>query len=189
MNGTCTVCAKPFLQLNSMQRVCGIRCATKVPVLARRAVKAARKLEIAQDRAKREALKTRSEWVKEAQAAFNAYIRARDAHLPCISCGRFHGGSWDAGHYRSSGSCPELRFDEANCHRQCVPCNQHLHGNLIAYRSNLIARIGLAEVERLERQNPIKKHTVDDLRGIRDRYRQRAKEMKTQQGDLLGAAA
>lgn len=36
-----------------------------------------------------------------AQKAFNAYIRARDAALPCISCGEtnppdLHGGQWTA---------------------------------------------------------------------------------------------
>ena len=36
----------------------------------------------------------------QAQQAFNAYIRARDADLPCISCGEtnppdLHGGQWD----------------------------------------------------------------------------------------------
>ena len=174
----CTVCTKPFLRLNSMQVVCGVSCARRVPVMARKAKADAARAERAADKAKREALKPRSKWLQEAQAAFNAFVRLRDAGLPCISCGRFHNGSWDAGHYRSSGSCPELRFDEANCHRQCVPCNQHLHGNLSPYRAHPIARVGLAVVERLEGPNPPRRYTADDLREIRDRYRAKARALK-----------
>jgi hypothetical protein len=40
------------------------------------------------------------------------------------------------------------------------------------YRAELIRRVGLAEVERLEGPHPPRKYTVDDLREIRDTYRQ-----------------
>ncbi len=64
----------------------------------------------------------------EAQKAFNAYIRARDAALPCISCGEtnppdLHGGQWDCGHFKTVGAYPELRFEERNAHKQCKSCN------------------------------------------------------------------
>ena len=32
--------------------------------------------------------KTRSQWLSEAQSAFNRYVRWRDRHEPCISCGK-----------------------------------------------------------------------------------------------------
>ena len=48
-------------------------------------------------------LKSRSEWLKEAQAVFNKFIRLRDKDQPCISCGRYHQGQYHAGHYRSVG--------------------------------------------------------------------------------------
>ncbi len=64
----------------------------------------------------------------QAQKAFNAYIRARDAGLPCISCGEtnppdLHGGQWDCGHFKTVGAYPELRFEERNAHKQCKSCN------------------------------------------------------------------
>jgi hypothetical protein len=64
----------------------------------------------------------------QAQQAFNAYIRARDADLPCISCGEtnppdLHGGQWDCGHFKTVGANPELRFEERNAHKQCKSCN------------------------------------------------------------------
>lgn len=177
----CRVCTKPFMRMNTMQAVCGIRCSAKVGKLKRQAEKAA-------DRAKRERLKSRGQWLKEAQAAVNTYVRLRDAKLPCVSCGRHHDGQWHAGHYLTTGARPELRFDLANIHKQCQPCNTHLHGNLVLYRAELIRRIGLAEVERLEGPQEPKKYTADDLRGIRDHYRLASRELKAK-ADLLGAAA
>ena len=101
-----------------------------MPVIARK-----------EDRAKREKLKSRAQWLKEAQQAFNAWIRLRDADKPCISCGRHHEGQWYAGHYLSTGARPELRFEPLNVHKQCSACNTHLSGNLVLYRAELVRRI------------------------------------------------
>ena len=169
-DATCSVCAKPFRRQNSLAIVCSLRCARQVPVRARKAEKA-------QDKARREALKSRSDWLREAQSAFNTWIRQRDASLPCVSCGRHHDGQWHAGHYLSTGARPELRFDETNCHKQCQPCNTHLHGNLVLYRAELIRRVGLAEVERLEGPHAPRKYSADDLRGIRDTYRAKVRSL------------
>ena len=38
-------------------------------------------------RKRKEKLKTRSDYVKEAQKAVNNYVRKRDEHKVCISCG------------------------------------------------------------------------------------------------------
>ena len=56
----------------------------------------------------------KSHRAKVAQQAFNAYIRFRDSNDPCISCQRHHTGQYHAGHYRSVGAHPELRFEELN---------------------------------------------------------------------------
>ncbi|MBW5405927.1 recombination protein NinG, partial [Morganella morganii] len=68
-------------------------------------------------------VKPTSYFAKQAQTAFNAYIRERDKDLPCISCGRHHTGQYHAGHYRTTKAMPELRFDEDNVHKQCSACN------------------------------------------------------------------
>jgi hypothetical protein len=163
MTTACRVCDKPFEPSMPLQAVCGLTCARKVPQIARKAAKA-------QDKARREAIKPRSKWLAEAQQAFNAWIRARDAGKGCISCGT-HTGKANAGHYLSVGARPELRFTETNAALQCERCNTYLHGNLIAYRIALIERIGLAEVERLEGPHPSAKWSVEQLRAIRDDYR------------------
>ena len=115
--------------------------------------------------------------------AFNAYIRARDqaAGHDCISSGRpldWSGNAVDAGHYRSTGAAPHLRFNEDNCHAQSKRENQYLAGNAIDYRIGLIDRIGLARVEALEADNEIRKWNREELIAIRDEYRAKAKQLK-----------
>jgi len=166
-------CGLAFPAVRPMQAACSPLCAQRMAELKRQ--KAERKA----DAEKRDRLKPRAQWLNEAQWAFNKYIRLRDAKEPCVSCLRHHTGSYDAGHYRSVGSSPALRFDEANVHKQCVPCNQHLHGNTIPYRAELIRRRGIAEVERIEGPHDPKKYTVDELKAIRDLYRQKANELQS----------
>jgi hypothetical protein len=165
----CAICQKPFRRINTMQAVCGIRCAAKVAPRARKEAAAAIK-------SRREAIKPRSRWLQEAQTAFNAYIRKQDEFRGCISCGT-NNGKMNAGHYLSVGARPELRFEEDNVHKQCERCNTYLHGNLLRYRAGLIGRIGVERVEWLEGPHPAKKYTVDDLRAIRDDYRAKLKEL------------
>jgi hypothetical protein len=162
------------------QKVCG-------PVCAGRKVRADRKEKVAQDRkqtrARRESLKTIHDRIREAQTAFNAYIRARDNGQPCICCGRplgdgDIGGRFDAGHYRSTGSASHLRFTEWNCWGQRKSCNRYGAGRAVDYRVGLIARIGVAGVEALEADNTPHKWTHEELIEIRQRYRAKLKELE-----------
>ena len=142
--------------------------------------RAAAKVERASIRARQEAIKTIPVLIKEAQVAFNAYIRARDADKPCICCGLplgagEVGGAYDCGHYRSTGSAPHLRFDERNAHAQRKVCNRWGAGRAVDYRIGLVARIGLEAVEALESDNAPKKWTREELISIRDEYRKKLK--------------
>jgi hypothetical protein len=123
-------------------------------------------------------VKRRGDYLREAQAAFNAYIRLRDYQDPCICCDRHHQGQYHAGHYISVGSRPNLRFDEMNVHKQSAPCNNHLSGNQAEYRKRLIKKIGEAEVLRLESDHEPKHYTIDDLKEIKAKYTAMAKELK-----------
>ena len=151
---------------------------------AEKQARAAAKVERAETRRRKEAIKTIPKLKKEAEREFNAFIRARDADQPCISCGApppdlsgLHAGR-DAGHYRSVGSAAHLRYHEDNVHAQCVHCNQHGAGRAVEYRIGLIARIGEARVVALETNNTVRKWTHDELRAIRDTYKAKLKEMK-----------
>lgn len=141
------------------------------------------KAERKKDRERKEKLKTRSDYMKEAQIAFNAYIRERDKHKPCICCGKVLpldavGGGFDCGHYRSVGSAPHLRFDERNAHGQLKQCNRYGSGRAVDYRIGLIKRIGVAVVMAIEADNEPKHYTIEDLKGIRDHFRAKLKELK-----------
>lgn len=178
---TCRVCKAKFTPHRQMQRVCSPKCALEGARTARERI--ARQKSIQHTREARERLKTRSTWIREAQAAFNAYIRERDAGLSCICCGRYgtghtRGGEWDAGHYRSRGSAPHLRFDPRNCHAQLKQCNRYGSGNVVGYRKGLIERIGLEALEALEADQVSRKWSVDELRAIRDDYRARLKALR-----------
>ena len=145
--------------------------------------RAAAKVERAETRRRKEAIKTIPVLIAEADKAFAAYIRERDrqAWYPCISSGRpleWSGNAVDAGHYRSRGAASHLRYHEDNCHAQSKHENRYLAGNALEYRARLIERIGLARVEALEADNRAHKWTADELRGIRDRYRAKLKELK-----------
>lgn len=140
------------------------------------------KSSLAEIRERKEKLKTRGDYVKDAQTAFNAYVRYRDRFKPCISCGKFtaddnFGGNWDAGHYRSTGSAPHLRFGGLiaciNCWRQCVHCNRYLSGSSADYRINLIRRIGQDLVDRIESDNTERKWSIEQLQRITAIYRKR----------------
>jgi len=134
------------------------------------------------DRVKRESLKTRSAWLKDAQTQFNRYIRLRDEKEPCISCGQSSGAKINAGHYLSTGARPELRFEPLNCHKQCEKCNSWLSGNAVMYRKRLIDKIGIEKVEWLEGPHDPKKYTIDELKEIKRVYTEKAKEITRRSG-------
>lgn len=176
----CKVCKRQFEKFRPTQIVCGPECSIKhTQALKDKKGRVEAKQVRAIDKKRREALKSRSAWLKDAQVAFNAFIRVRDADEPCISCGRYHDGAFDAGHYRSVGAMPGLRFNELNCHKQCVPCNQHKAGNIVEYRLRLIKKIGIEAVDSLEKDWPPAKLTIDDIKGIRDEYRAKLKELES----------
>lgn len=174
----CRVCGGTFTPFSSTATVCGLGCALKLNRKVRAEAIANEKADRAKRRKRLDELRPLSYWVKQAQEAFNAWIRARDELRPCVSCGRHHQGKWNAGHYLSTGARPELRFDENNVHKQCEPCNTSLGGNLILYRLELIRRICQAEVDRLEGPHEPKRYRADDLKAIRDDYRARLKAMQ-----------
>lgn len=184
-NRKCRWCGAEFEKQRPMQVVCSPRCgiaygAQKKAQKAQKAIAAARKLQREVLKIRRRNLETKPQLIKKAQTAFNAFIRERDKNKPCISCGiplpnRPNG--YDAGHYRSVGSAPNLRFEELNCHGQCKHCNNWLSGNHVNYRIRLIERIGLAAVEALESDNEPRPYTREELRGLEKLYKDKRKAL------------
>jgi hypothetical protein len=95
------------------------------------------------------------ELVKKLDRVFSVYIRLKESDgkgfCTCITCGKMH-------HYKGIHNGHFIprdrkatRFNEMNCHPQCVYCNYHKHGQPDIYRSRLIEMYGKEEVEKLER--------------------------------------
>ena len=179
----CKVCKSEYTKVRPMQSVCSLECAkVQGAKQADSQARAQAKQERAKLKERKEAVLTRSDWIKRAQKAFNAFIRARDKGKPCICCGKplatdAVGGGFDAGHYRSVGSAPHLRFDETNCHGQTKQCNRYGAGRAVDYRIGLIARIGLQAVELIESDQCERKYTIEGLKSIEAHYKLKAKEL------------
>ena len=195
-------CRKKFKPVRPFQKGCCMDCDYEIAmaaVMKKREQAAAKAKRDAVEKAKQKRrdlrerkaqLKSRNDWVKEAQAEFNKFIRLRDASEPCISCGEvnppmLHGGQWDCGHYLSVGSHPELRFEELNAYKQCKSCNggagRYAGKNRTVsqkYRENLIQKIGLTKVEWLEGPHNAKHYTIDDLKEITARYKAKCKQLQ-----------
>lgn len=180
----CKVCREKFTPSRPMQAVCSPACAIeKVKKDAGKKASEAGREESRKDKAKRESLKTYGDYIKEAQNAFNRYVRLRDIGRGCISCGTVLtssgvGGGYDAGHYRSRGSSPHLRFHEDNCHGQCKQCNRYGSGNITDYRIGLLQRIGAERLDALEADQTVQKWTKDDLIAIKKIYQAKAKALE-----------
>lgn len=177
-------CRKPYVVARIGQKVCGYVCGLAIKdVNLDKARKAKEAVERQAHRQAKEKLKSRGAHMQECQKAFNEFIRWRDrlAGYCCISSGRmldWSGNAVDAGHYRSVGSAPHLRFDERNCHAQGKMDNRFLSGNAVDYRIGLIDRIGLEAVESLEADQSTRKYTIEDLKEIKAEYRAKVRELK-----------
>ncbi|MBL3062295.1 hypothetical protein ELO35_16850, partial [Klebsiella pneumoniae] len=183
----CAHCREWFHPAREGQVVCSFECASEIgkkqTAKAREAAKARavkRQREFEKEgrqrrRAKRESFKTKAQWDKEAQSAFNRYIRIRDEGKPCVSCGNpligksnyLTGSAIDASHYRSRGAASHLKFNVFNVHSACTRCNRQLSGNAVEYRIHLIERIGLDRVERLEADNELRRFDIPYLQRIK----------------------
>jgi len=174
-----TSCGASFVPARLGQAVCGPACGLLDAATNReKARKSLAEVGRKELRAAKERIKPKGQYMREAQAAFNAWVRERDSALPCVSCGRHHQGKYDAGHYRTVGSNPALRFEPLNVWKQCSPCNTRLSGNLVNYRVELVRRIGVDKVDWLEGPHEPKRYTIEDLKTMTADYRAMTRELK-----------
>lgn len=111
---------------------------------------------------------------KELQDVFNLFIRLRDtkydkgqAYFICISCSQPKSiDQMHAGHYWPVGGNESIRYDEDNCHGQCIACNHFKHGNEKGYRHKLILKIGQDRFDLLE----IKRHNRSKMMAFEIEY-------------------
>mgnify|MGYP000847680326 CR=1 FL=1 len=198
-------CRQWFHPVRDGQVVCSFECASAIgKEQTAKAREAAKQKDLQRQRTQEKAgrqrrkarlaeLRPNSYYKAQAQQAFNAYIRARDADLPCISCGEtnppdLHGGQWDCGHFKTVGANPELRFEERNAHKQCKSCNAGA-GKYTAkeatvaqqYEAGLVARYGQDYVDWLNGPHEMTNYRREDFIRIRDEYRAKLKALKQQE--------
>lgn len=189
---TCSVCGGVFFPhpQRLAARVCGPKCGVRYGKRLEAERKARQRAERAADREKKQAFLSVKQLKALAQDAFNDFIRARDADLPCVSCGDTDppmtpGGQWDAGHFLSRGAYPELAFNEDNCHKQCKSCNAGAgkypakeRTVRAAYEIELERRIGPERLAKLKGPHPVLPLEKDALIAIRATYKAKLKELK-----------
>lgn len=175
-------CRASFVPQRLGQAVCSPKCGLAIKDVSKdKARKAIAQIERRAIKAAKERIKSRADYLKDAQQAFNAWVRERDAGLPCISCGRHHDGQYHAGHYRTVGGSPELRFEPLNVHKQCAPCNNHKSGDIVNYRIELVRRIGAEKVDWLEGPHEAKRYQIEELKAIAADFRARTRAIKKAQ--------
>ncbi len=76
--------------------------------------------------------------------------RNPDGDVYCISCGRKMPWKESQGGHYISRTCEPTCNEPDNVWPQCTSCNCYKYGNYTMYRINLIKRIGIKRVERLE---------------------------------------
>lgn len=181
-------CRAEFQPERSFQSWCSTDCAV---IIARakqaRASERKAKAERAEHRAKKESFKTRRDYLREAQAVVNRYVRLRDAHLGCVSCdkGPDWDGQWHASHFRSVKAAPQLRFNVMNIHKSCGVCNNHLSGNILGYRPELIRRLGEARVEWIESFNEIIRYDIEYLKRLKKVFSRRCRIIEARMDGML----
>lgn len=174
-------CGASFVPSRLGQAVCSPACAIlDAPKNQDKARKALADVGRKELRAAKERVKPKGQYMREAQAEFNAWVRLRDAALGCVSCDKpaTWPGQWHASHLRSVGSSPEHRFNPLNVHKACSICNNHLSGNILGFMPELIRRIGAEAVEALLGPSEPKRYTIEDLKAITAEYRAKTRELK-----------
>lgn len=165
----CKHCKVSFEQQRPLQYICSPSCAHAYSLILRSKKERKEKLEAIKS------LLTHKDYLKMLQVVFNSFIRKRDKDLPCVSCGTYKAEEFHAGHYIAS-TFQYLRFNENNVWKQCSRCNTHLRGNSIPYRIELIKRIGLKEVEKLESERMLSfKLTIPELKDKIKYYKNKIK--------------
>lgn len=123
-------------------------------------------------------LETIQDFLNMTQVVFNRFIRERDKHENCISCGKKINGVRHASHYLSAGGHSNVRFHEDNVWVSCYKCNVMLSGNQVEYRKRLIDKIGVERVEWLEENGATeRRYTKEELREIMLTYKNKIKEL------------
>jgi 5'-deoxynucleotidase YfbR-like HD superfamily hydrolase len=158
----CKSCGKQFEPSNTIQSVCGLKCALKVSAAK------TKKKEVEKKKLNlklKESLKTLGDYKKELQIEVNKIVRLIDEGCKCLACGVTN-AKFDASHFRGVGAWDNLRFNLHNIYSGCARCNTYQNGNLIKFREGIIETFGDTQIAYMDDLNviyPIVKLNKDEL--------------------------
>jgi len=172
----CKQCGLTFKPSKPLQIVCNYKCGIAY-INSKKDKQEAnlKRIERKKTKEAKERIKTRQEWLREAQQWFNKYVRMRDEHLGCVSCDKpasWH-GQWHASHFRSTKAASAVRFNLWNVHKSCSVCNNWLSGNLSEYEPKLRERIGNEKVDWLRQQNQTVTYSIDYLKRLKGIFKKK----------------
>lgn len=173
----CKVCRQIYAPTRPLQKVCSMQCAIELANNTKDRLQATK---TRQDRRKaKERLKTRADWLREAQALVNKYVRLRDKDQGCISCNKppnWH-GQWHASHFRPTVQSA-VRFNLWNIHKACSVCNNWKSGNLSSYEPAIRLKIGDEKVEWLKSQTQPHTYSVEYLAKLKKIFAKKIKQFE-----------
>lgn len=119
--------------------------------------------------------KSLSKLVKELDAVFSQWIRqkyAKNGLVKCVTCNLVKPiKEMQNGHYVSRVH-RATRWDEENCHPQCVGCNMFKEGNKAQYTEYLLDEIGEERLRKLiKRGQEVRKFSGAELQQLIDSYK------------------
>lgn len=103
------------------------------------------------------------------QRLVNQYVvHIRDKDAPCCTCGTTSQSiKYDAGHFRSRGACPELRFELTNIAKQCsVNCNVMKSGSRLEFSEFIRNKYGQEHLDWINGKHKTLKEQLPDSKAI-----------------------
>jgi hypothetical protein len=170
----CKICRTLYTKWSISQKCCSqASCAIALVELDK--AKKARK-QHAVDKIR---LKSRREWLHDAEAVMNQYVRLRDSRLGCVSCDKpsTWQGQWHCSHFRSVGAASAIRFNLWNMNKSCSVCNKWKSGNLSEYEPRLRVKIGDEKVDWLRTQNQVVTYSIEYLQRLIKVFRKKIKRL------------
>ncbi len=121
---------------------------------------------------KKKKLKSLKSLKNKADQLFSRFIRERDRHT-CYTCGKvIQANESQNGHYISRKYL-FYRYDERNCHCQCVGCNVFGKGNMTVYSLKMLENYKYAFLVEIEKnKNRYVGNTREFLSQIIQKYGQ-----------------
>jgi len=180
----CRICKDKFQPFNSLERVCGVKCAIELVEIGRQKKEAKER----QDKKRKFKLNDTPHQHELTQTVFNRlrvlqekkWFTDRGLEPECISCGKTD-MDWCCGHLKTVGAQSNLRYDPVNTYLQCnFDCNNNLSGNIEGnksrrgYKQGLRDRFGEDEgnkiIEYCETNTEVKKWTGVELKAMRKEF-------------------